>query len=333
MIIRFFKSSYLLQYLALGIIAVVMWIPAFIRPADAVVATNQFISPGYGFLTSIIKINSFLGTLLAFGVVLGSAILLNFGLEKYDLVPRNSLIPSMVFIVFMSHEPGLLWLYPALIPVMLIIIVLAIIMEIYNLEEAYTQIFNSGALIALATLFSFESFFFIIFIYLTYFIFRIYHWREWVIPLTGVLTIYIFIWVYFFWNDQLGEAFANYNLLFTDLSFISVEGPFHVLSLILLISITLLGIWSLIRIGASYTENILVTRKRLGIVFWFALITMIIAVFSGNAASYNKSFFITGISVLAAISLAQLKKPFWMEMIVGIILILAIINNYSSLLF
>ncbi|MCB2220645.1 MAG: hypothetical protein KQI35_09635 [Bacteroidetes bacterium] len=332
MIIRFFKTSYPLQYFVLLMISLALWFPAFLAADNHPVLINGMIAPGYDLLNSLVPIHSLGGTILGFTILLGTALLFNFILERHDLTPRNSLLPAVIYVLFTSFRPEFLWLHPAMIPAFLILLALSNIMEIYNIEEAYKQVFNAGALIALASFFSFETLFFLLFVYFCYMVFRIYHWREWIIAPIGFITMYMFLCVFFFWQDRLGDVFNHYAQFFADIRLMRLPANFSLLSLILTAGLVILGLWSLLKIASSYSENILVIRKQISGMLWFSLTTLIITFISGSSAAYTQLFVMTGLALIASISLSQIKRVFWMEIILGLMLLLSLINNYTMLI-
>jgi hypothetical protein len=332
MIIRFFKTSYPLQYIVLLLIALALWFPAFLMAENHPATINSMITPGYNLLNSLVPIHSLAGTILAFTIMLGTALLLNYILERYDLTPRNSLLPAVVYVLFTSFRPEFLWLHPGMIPTLFVLLALSNMMEIYNMEEAYKQVFNAGALIALASFFSFETLFFLLFIYFCFLVFRIYYWREWIIAPIGFVTIYILLWVYFFWEDQLGDVFTEYARFFMDFRLIRLPENFSFLSLVLTAGLVLLGLWSLLKIASSYSENILAVRKQISGMLWFALTALIITFISGSSAAYTQLFVMTGLALIASISLSQIKRVIWMEIILGLVLLFSLFNNYATLI-
>ncbi len=333
MIIRFFKTSYPLQYGALLVLALLLWFPAFVGDYQPTGDVRNLVHPGYTLLLNIIPANSLAGPVFAFILNLAAALLLNYVLEKHEVTPRNSLVPAFVFVIFTGFNPQVQWPNETIIPLLFIILVLSNVLDMYNIEEAYTQVFNAGALIALASLFSFESIFFILFIYSAYFVFRIYSWREWVIPLIGFITMYFFLWIYFFWTGNINSAFEAYSGFFRNIEPVNISGPVKPLIVVLDLFVLLFGLWSMIRIISGYSENILILRKKLTVILWFALVALIITLLSGSSAVYNQLFLISALAMLTSIGLALMKRLIWVEIILGIMIIIAVFNNYLNLVF
>ena len=332
MIIRFFKSSYLPQYVALILIGMALWAPALFWSDPDSKEHIDLLEPGYHLLLSLFPNYTFIGILFSFLITMGTALLFNFVLEKHDLTSRNSLLPAFVFIVFTGLFPELHGLHQSLIPTLLILLLLNNILEMYNVDEGYTQIFYAGVLIAIASLFSFQSLFYILLVFLAFFVFRIYTWREWIIVLLGVVNVYLLLGVYLFWTDKLNLALQNYGIYFTEISFYKFQGPYDFISLLLITMTIILSLWSLLKVLVRYSDHILVIRKKITVILWFFFTAVLITIISGRANETFNYLLITALASITCIGLVQLKKTIWMDVTLGIFLILALINNYSQLL-
>ncbi|MCB0821218.1 MAG: hypothetical protein KDC09_00875 [Bacteroidales bacterium] len=333
MIIRFFKSSYLPQYVALIMLGIALWLPSLFKANTLLNFNSDLAEPGYGLVLNLFSPDSFFGITISFLFTMGSALLFNFVLERHELTTRNSLLPAFIFILFTGILPGLHWFHQSIIPVFLLILLLNNLLEMHNIEEGYSQVFYAGVLIALSSLFSFQSVFFILLVYLSFFVFRIYYWREWVIVLIGLINVYLLLWVYYFWTDNLNEVFTEYLRYFGEITFFRFQGPYDFLSLLLIAVLVILSLWALFRILVRYSDNILVIRKKLTVVLWFALIAAIITIISGGMNDTYRFILLSALASITCIGLSQLKKSFWMDITLGVFLLLTLISNYSKLVF
>ena len=217
MLINFFKTSYLLQYLLLILLGGVLWAGSFINPLE-VAGSNELLTPGYNLLLDIIGYNSWLSVILAFILTISGAFLFNYTLSKNELISKNTLIAALVYIVLMSHSVSSMSLNPAIIASFLLIIVMHFIFQVYSKVEAYHQVFYAGFLTGIASFFYIPSLFFILFIWFTFIVYSLYYWREWLIVLLGFITPYLFLWTYFFWFDKLDLVFNAYNWYFSNIT-------------------------------------------------------------------------------------------------------------------
>jgi len=104
MLIHFFRKSYLFQYIVLILIALALWIGTLVNPSVILLNTDSFLTPGYSLLLSLLHGNQLLQNILAIVLVISSALLFNTALTKFDMVPKNTLVPAMVYIVLGLEE-------------------------------------------------------------------------------------------------------------------------------------------------------------------------------------------------------------------------------------
>lgn len=327
MLINLFGKSYLMQYIMLLMLTIILWSGSFINPVIYEADINEFLSPGFALLHGFSERNNLLSVLLAFIILVFGAFLFNYTLTKNDLVPKNILIPALVFIVLMSHSPGLLSLHPVMISSVLIIIVLFFLFQVYSEKEAYPQIFNAGFLTGIASFFYFPSLYFVLFIYLTFIIYRLYHWREWLIVLFGVATPYIFLWVYYFWFDKLGLAFDAYNEYFINITIFSFNYSFSFIDYLVTALIILLFLWSFFVLIGDLREKTISVRKRYWSVLWLFFVALGTFILSQSQYNTHAALVLMPVSIFIAYGFSQVRKKIWLEITFGILIIFIIINN------
>ncbi|MCD4729530.1 MAG: hypothetical protein K8R74_02940, partial [Bacteroidales bacterium] len=150
------------------LLTIILWIEAIIHPQVNPVDAESFLTPGYSLLFSLLNDNYVLNVIIALALVISGALVFNYSLSKFDLVPKNTLVPAMVYIVLMSHSPSLLNLHSAALPALFTVLILYYLFQVYTEEEAYSQTYNIGLLIGISSLFYFPSIFFILFVWLTF---------------------------------------------------------------------------------------------------------------------------------------------------------------------
>jgi hypothetical protein len=332
MLIGFFRKSYFLQYFFLIFLAGTLWISSFIQPVIMRTDYDPFLMPGYTLLQYVLGTNALISIIVAFILVLTEALLFNYILIKNELVPKNTLIPAMVYIVIMSHSKNLLYLHPVLISGLLLIIVFYNLFRVYTKEEAYSEIFNAGFLTAFASFFYFPSVFFILFIWFTFIVYRIFKWRDWLIPFTGLITPYLFLLTYFFWVDELFLAIDAYGNYFTSLTFVPLRFDLSVFDWVITASIILLFLWSFLWLIGDIQEKIISIRKRYWSIFWLLIISLVSYMVSGFHDQSHQALVIIPVSVYIAYGFSQIKRKFWIELFFGILILLIMFNNLKDVI-
>ncbi|OQX78841.1 MAG: hypothetical protein B6D61_04640 [Bacteroidetes bacterium 4484_249] len=333
MLIKIFRSSYFLQYILFVVLSGILWLSGFITPIFDTTETNTFLAPAYSILFQFVISHSLISTTIAFILVLSGALFFNFTLTKNDIAPKNTLIPAMVFLLLMSHSPGLLYLHEALIPSVLLLIVIYFLFQVYTTEDAYPQVFNSGLLIGISSFFYFPSIYLLLFVWLTFIVFSLYKWREWTIVFFGFITPYVFLWTYYLWNDELNLAFNAYHDYFNSISFFIFSYSCSVLSYFISAIIILLFLWSFFQMTSSIQEKLINIRKKFWSVFWLFLTALFILIISGSTSNTQQVFLLIPFSVFIAYGFSRTTKLIWIELTVSILAILIIINNLTAIFY
>lgn len=327
MLIHFFRKSYLLQYLLLLFLSIVLWLGAIIHPIAFPVESESYLTPAYSLLLSILNGNLTLHAIIAMVLVISGALIFNYSLTKFDLVRKNTLVPAMIYIVLMSYSPNLLGLHPTALPALFTVLILFYLFQVYTEEEAYAQVYNIGLLIGISSLFYFPSLFLILFIWLTFVIYRLYSWREWVIPITGIITPYIFLFTFYFMVDNLEPPYLAYVDYFTKMTIFRFSFDFSILNYIITALIILLSLWSALLLLTDIQEKIISLRKRYWAIFYLLAIAILTYLFSGVFFKWHQIFILIPASVFIAYAFSQLKNLKWVEILWGILFILIAINN------
>ena len=328
MILRIFRKSYLPQYLILAVLATLLWGGAFVSPPGLPDAGNPYLNPGYDLLIRMFGNNPLLYALTAFLLMLASALLFNLTVEKNGLSESNSLIPAFIFILVMSLFPSLQTLHPAMIPGFLAVVVLYHVFDIYTEAEAYPKVFNSGFYIALSSFFYFPSIVFLLFVWSTFVVYRLYSWREWVILLFGFLTPYVLLWTWFFWADELALVFDAYRAYFSPKWMPGIPQGLTILNYVSAGLLAFLFIRGLFTQALSMQEKVISVRKRFWAVILFFLVALASFLFSGNLAQYHMVFIQLSFALVIQGLMFHLRKVIITDILLWLILVLVLFNNY-----
>jgi len=329
MIIRVFNKSYLVQYFLLVLLQFVLWFGAFLNSPVPEPVINEYLTPGYTLLYHLLGEYHLASTFTTFFIILFGALAFNYSIEKQELSSKNALFPAFFFILVMSIQPSLFTLHQALIPLLLFIILMYYTFAIYSEEESYIKVFNSGFLIAVGSMFYLPFIYFLAFFWLTFISYRIYKWREWIIVLLGFLTPYILLFTYYFWIDELFLLFDAYANYFTKMTLIKAIPDFSILDFVIVGMVILLFFNAFARVYINLQENVINVRKR----YWSASLLFIVSVIglliSGKTAENQMVFLFFSMAIIIVGLFSRLKRYFWTELYVILLLILVILNNYS----
>lgn len=323
--LRYFNSGYFSRTLILVFIAAILWLPAFLFPAESLVPQNP--APLYQLFLFLTGSNIYLHLSIAFLLSIASALLLNQIATQFGFNEKISQLATLVYIVF----SGAMVSYTAMSPVVVVnFLMLLILLSLFKVSEAKETIplaFNASFILGIAALFSLPVMLFILLLWIALIIFRVNEWRSFVVSFIGLLLPFVFTFTWYFWNDQTPEA---YSLLLASLVFHMPDvanypiGDWGI-AIILLFFILI----SVVKTSNSLMEkNINIRQILLVTIYHLAIAFAIILFFSGN--STDSLLLMIPASLLVASLFSEARNSKWFERALRLLLLLALINQYSQ---
>jgi len=325
MFISIFKNNQTLSLVLLSIAMLVIWIPAF-QNAATIPYNNTM--PLYEFYARGANNLPFIHNYLAFLMIVVESILLNYILNKFEIMAKKTAMPAIFYCLLMSCCKPLTHFYPLLFSNFFILLALFKIGLSYRVEEAFSSIFDASFFIAISSLFYFPSIIIYPLIWVTLIVIRPFVWREWIISMIGLILPYVFVIVYYFWTDKVN--FLLYDKIFfpssDSLLTLSNQRPTFVAVASMLL---LLMAFSILTLLKGWPVNTILSRNFLVVLFWLLGLSLL---------SYSMApvFNITYLSI-AAIPLSVfianyflMTKFKWISEIIFLLFLSAILfENYG----
>lgn len=325
MFISIFKNNQALSIILLSVMMIVLWIPAF--EITAAIPYNNTM-PLYEFYARGANNLPHFHNIMALILVVSESILLNYILNKFEIMAKKTAMPAIFYCLLMSCCKPLTHFYPLLFSNFFILLALFKIGLSYRVDEAFTTIFDASFFIAIASLFYFPSIIIYPLIWVTLIVIRPFIWREWVISLIGLLLPYLFVVIYYFWTDKVN--FLLYDKIFFPssdalLTLSNQRQSFLAVSALLILLLAL-SVFTLLK---GWPVNTILSRNFLVVLFWLLGLSLL---------SYSMApvFNITYLAI-AAIPLSVFIANYflmtrfkWISEIIFILFIVAIvIENYA----
>jgi len=283
-VISIFRQKSPGNIIVLLIFGILLKMPLFIYPKQIIATQND--EDIYHWLinliTSLSPGNGLLFSVLAFLLLYVQALMINYLINDYRMMPKATYLPAMAYLLLTSLLPEWNYFSSPLVATTFIIWILIKLFSLYNLASARGQIFNIGLLLGLSSYIYFPSAAFIICILLGLIILKPFRLNEVVLFLMGCLTPYYFIGSYLFLNGRL--SFANF------FPHISVQVPEIKSTIWLAGSILLLAIPFLIGgffIQTHLHKMLIQVRKTWSIILLFLLLAFFIPFVNSNSAFNN----------------------------------------------
>ncbi|HUC79785.1 MAG TPA: hypothetical protein VMR70_02680 [Flavisolibacter sp.] len=184
-------------------------LPLFLYPKQ--VTATQFDEDFYHWLLGVLQFqgsNGLVHSLLSFFLLYVQALMVNYLVNEYRLLPKQNYLPAMAYLLLTSLLPEWNYLSSPLVSSTFIIWLFILLLRLYNAAVARGPIFNIGLLLGLSSYFYFPSASFLLCIILGLIILKPFRLNEVVLFLIGCLTPYYFMAAWLFLNDQL--SFNNF---------------------------------------------------------------------------------------------------------------------------
>lgn len=189
-------------------------------------------------------------------IVFIQALLINNIVNKHRLFRENTLFPGLFYILLVSSIQDFLPLSSILLGNTFLILAISNLLDIYKINNCADAIFNVGFWIGTAGLFYNAFILFLILAIFGLMVLRSFKLKEVLMVVCGYVLPFIFISVYYFWQDQFQDYWNNYffnqfqlNLFNFRLSS-GPSSPYH--KLIVLIILFLMGIFNSYTFDKSY---------------------------------------------------------------------------------
>jgi hypothetical protein len=322
MLVGIFKNNNSGSYILLAVLGILLWSNAFIAPPEIVV---QHSMPLYEVLISPLLKYQYLCSALGLLLLLLEAFLLNQITNKNETLSKLSFIPALLYIILMSADNSMLTLHPSLVANMLLLLSFYSFTDSYRKDAAFSNVFDVGALFAIATLF--YAPFVILFPVLAIglFAFRPFNWREWTICMIGIIIPYLFTITIYFWNDNLHYLITD-KIMYTPSGVTPVYSSSFYSVVAIVIIILLLSLGNLVKnlSGASQKKI-----KSTQFLIWVAVFSLISLNKATTIDYHSFSLFIIPASVFCGEYLLCAKKKWWAEFLFALLFISLIINLIS----
>jgi hypothetical protein len=284
MIINIFKKNYTLQLLLLAIVPIVFWTQSFINPPELI--NNKFDMPIYKIVYDWAKDYRLFSSIAAFVLVILQGLLINQMFTNHHLSQKNTFLPAFIYILLMSCSYQSMTLNSMLFSNLLTIFALYFFLRCSDKKEGIDEIYNSCALLSLASLFFAPAILFIIWIWLGLIIYKLYKWRSWLMSLLGILTPYVLICIYYYLNGiDIQSTLLSQTNHWLHFDFDFLNEPIQVVYIAALVLFSIPAIFTAL---SSRSNRVIEYRKKSAVMFSLLIISLI--PFFLCKTEYNMSF-------------------------------------------
>lgn len=285
----------------------------------------EFLEPYAKFFIQIPLQHSFspfLNVLVAALLVLVQAIIFNIVVNNHGLLSKPSYLPALLYVTGTSLFMPFLILSPALICNFLLIWLMDKFMKIGKSPNAIMIMFDTGMIIGLGTLIYFPFIVMLLMIWLTLLLYRSFNWREWLSGLAGFITIFLFLGVFYYWNDNLG-MFYKIWLPLTNKFPATFKINYN--DYLVLVPVTVMMVLAIIQLRESFFRSFISTRKAFQMLFFMFLCAIVSVYTKPNFRLYHFLLCVPPGAVLLAFYFSNATKRWFYE---SLFLVLVVAIQY-----
>jgi len=326
MIIGFFKNNPAISIIMVPLAAVILWSFSFVQPFPF---RFEHPMPLFELITYWMRAFPLALKIMAIAFILGEAALLNYMVNSHEVLAKSSYLPAFIYIVLMSCSPSFLAFHPLVPANLFLLLALNSLFAMYRKERAFGNAFDSGFLIAIATLFYFPAIIFFLVIWIGFILLRPFIWREWIIALIGFIVPLLFTTVYYFWFDRL--EFLWYDKIVVPIANRTYNFKFSFPYYLMFYTSVGFLILTLAKLSAVIATKSIKARAVLVILLWVLIFGVITFIVAPEISGKYFAFAIIPLSVFGANYFLTVKRNWWGELVFLILIIVVFYNHFAWL--
>lgn len=325
--IKFFRNSYLVQYVAIVLLVIALWVPSFIM-GNVDVTWRSGVTPLYNLVADILDF--WPPAMLIFAMLLMGfeSVFFNSVLTANQIIGMVHTLGSVVFLLLMNLLPVQTTFYPFLLASVFLMMFIHTMFAIYQTSRPELYLLNAGFFISFASMCWLPSLLLVVWGIVGLSIIHKGSLRLHIIPFIGLLLPYFFYFgAHFLMGDllQVWQAYADYFSGFR----LSIAG-FSWPTIVLLGFMVLVLFVPLLMPNHYGLEKSVAVRTKIAMTYNLLLLG-ILMLFIGDDPMRTGVFFIA-LSILFSYYLAYLDRLKWPN-ITFILLVLAVLAVHYVPLF
>ena len=321
--IKFFRQSYAIQYVVIALLAIALWIPAFVS-GKMTMGLGSPVTPIFNLVDDLLDFSPIAQHAFAFLWLVLGTLIFNTMLVKNQVVGKVSTMGAFLFVLLMSLTHTQTNFYPFALSAIFIILAINKLFEVYQLPNPEMNLLKVGVYIAIASMCYFPSILLMLWVFIALPIAKKGTLRLQLIPPFGFLFVYFvyFVAVYLF-GDFL-TLMHGYRDYFTSIKF-SVE-LFNLKIITLLVILVVPTIFLLFGSSNANFEKTVAVRTKISMTI-IMLVFSIVMLFLGGNVLMNGMIFIA-LAILVSYAFSYLGNTGWANMFLVLFLILVFANKY-----
>jgi hypothetical protein len=286
--IKQFRSIHPLNIILLIGIATLLRVGILMQLPDQI--SFEFMEPFTRLLIDLPFENTFsplANVLIAQIILIIQALIFNRIINQHGLLGKTTFLPALMYVTAGSLLSPFLLLSPALVCNFLLLWMIDKFLSLYKRDEVRSVTYDLGMIVAIGTLIYFPFISLLPLIWISLMIFRPFNWREWFAVISGFITIFFFLAVFYFWNDSLVKFYSIWLPLTTKFPTNLRINLYDSLVLIPVVIILVLGFFQL---QQNFLRSVVQLRKSFQLLFFMFFIGLLSFYLKQNLVLYHFLF-------------------------------------------
>ena len=324
--IKFFRNSYIIQYVIIALFCIALWIPAWIT-GNVDVAWRSPVTPLYNLVANILDF--WPGAMLIFAFLLMSfeAVFFNSILASNQIISKVSTLGAMVFLLMMNLLPVQTTFYPFLLASVFLLMFVHTLFALYQTQHPELYLLNAGFYLSFATMCYFPVLLLAVWGIIALAVVQKRSLRLHLIPFIGLLLPYFFYFSAHFLMGDLLQVLQYYADYFSDLHFF-VQG-FTGLKIGLLAFLLLVSAFPLFAQHNYSFEKTVAVRTKITMSIILLAFGVLILFFEKDPMQSGVLFI--ALAILFSYELAYLDKLRWSNVTFVVAMLAVLASHYVPL--
>ncbi len=325
--LNFFRKGTPKQYLTLFSLVLLMCVPMLLNNGQDFSVDQPFFNIHYNFT----GLNAFLINGLLFFVIIVSSLVVNVLATENEFTGKLMTLAMFLFLLLVFSFPGFTVHAPMLMVNLLIIFIFGNLFMLSETSNPIPLVFDSSLLLGICSFVFFPAVFLLLVIWAALLIHRTNSWRNYVVSLVGLMTPYLFLFVWLFWTDRLTTHPGFIDSNWFALSFIWIEQTSWPEKIIFVL-IFLVTVISFIKVIMQQVEKNINLRRNLAISEYGLIIILPVILFFGR--NLSSGILLTApVALLMSHAFYNIKKSKWLNLLFVVLVLLIVVNRFLSLFF
>ena len=324
--IKFFRNSYLIQYLAIALLVIALWIPSFIT-GNVDPAYRTGVTPLYNMVANILDF--WPPAMLIFSMLLigFESMFFNSILTSNQVIGRVHTLGAVTFLLMLNMMPVQTTFYPFLLSSVFLLMFIHTMFAIYQTPRPELYLLNAGFYISFASMCWLPSLLLAVWGIIGLSIIHKGSVRFHVIPFVGLLLPYFFYFSAHFVMGDLLQVWQAYGDYFSSLRL--TVGGFSWPTIALLGFLVLVLFVPLVMSHHFNLERSVAVRTKIAMTYNLLLLGIFLLFIGGDPMQSGVIFL--ALSILFSYYLAYIERLKWANITFVILLLAVLASHYVPL--